>query len=207
MELGTVMFPWWFNTHRMLRLLSLLIFIHLCCLVRCLIWSLVNMYARLTSAPHPSFFYDLHTIFSIFHAYHMQIHPSLVPPSSLDLALLSLSLSLRNTMRLKSRVLSLQLCATRHTTVSFTNGPLPKGNFEYGSKLWEVSGCVECIKSGQKQGDMLLIVPEGAYARGQDLCPRGDIKRLGCTQHQHRRHSLTPVRRREPGRAPLLSIC
>ena len=120
---------------------------------------------------------------------------------------ISLSLSLRNTMRLKSRVLSLQLCATRHTTVSFTNGPLPKGNFEYGSKLWEVSGCVECIKSGQKQGDMLLIVPEGAYARGQDLCPRGDIKRLGCTQHQHRRHSLTPVRRREPGRAPLLSIC
>ena len=97
MELGTVMFPWWFNTHRMLRLLSLLIFIYLCCLVRCLIWSLVNMYARLTTAPHPSFFYDLHTRFSIFHAYHMQIHPSLVPPSSLDLALLSLSLSLWGT--------------------------------------------------------------------------------------------------------------
>ncbi|RVW67824.1 hypothetical protein CK203_060982 [Vitis vinifera] len=46
----------------------------------------------------------------------------------------SLSLSLRNTMWLKSRVLFLVLCATCHTTVSFTNGPLPKGNFEYGSK-------------------------------------------------------------------------
>ena len=116
------------------------------------------------------------------------------------------SLSLRNTMWLKSRVLFLLLCATCHTTVSFTNGPLPKGNFEYGSKPWEVSGCVECIKSGQKQGDMLLIVPEGAYARGQDLCPRGDIK-LGCTQRQRRHHSLTPGKRREQGGAPLRSIC
>ena len=52
------------------------------------------MYARMTSAPHPSSFYVLHTRFPIFHAYHMQIHPSLVPPSSLDLALLPLSLSL-----------------------------------------------------------------------------------------------------------------
>lgn len=29
---------------------------------------------------------------------------------------------------------------------------------------WEISGFVEYIKSGQKQGDMLLVVPEGAYA-------------------------------------------
>lgn len=29
---------------------------------------------------------------------------------------------------------------------------------------WEISGYVEYIKSGQKQGDMLLIVPEGAFA-------------------------------------------
>lgn len=29
---------------------------------------------------------------------------------------------------------------------------------------WEISGYVEYIKSGQKQGDMLLIVPEGDFA-------------------------------------------
>lgn len=29
---------------------------------------------------------------------------------------------------------------------------------------WEISGFVEYIKSGQKQGDMLLVVPEGAFA-------------------------------------------
>jgi hypothetical protein len=29
---------------------------------------------------------------------------------------------------------------------------------------WEISGYVEYIGSGQKQGDMLLPVPEGAYA-------------------------------------------
>lgn len=29
---------------------------------------------------------------------------------------------------------------------------------------WEISGFVEYIKSGQTQGDMLLVVPEGAYA-------------------------------------------
>jgi len=29
---------------------------------------------------------------------------------------------------------------------------------------WEISGLVEYIKSGQKQGDMLPVVPEGAYA-------------------------------------------
>ena len=130
--------------------------------------SFSPFYARMASTPHPSSFYVLHTRFPIFHAYHMQIYPSLVPPSLLDLALLplslSLSLSLRNTMWLKSRVLFLLLCATCHTTVSFTNGPLPKGNFEYGPKPWEISGCVEYIKSGQKQGDVLLIVPEGAYA-------------------------------------------
>lgn len=57
---------------------------------------------------------------------------------------------------------------------------MPNGNFEKGpspSQLrgttvtshdaipnWEISGFVEYIKSGQKQGDMLLVVPEGAYA-------------------------------------------
>ena len=29
---------------------------------------------------------------------------------------------------------------------------------------WTVSGYVQYIQSGQKQGDMLLVVPEGAYA-------------------------------------------
>ena len=29
---------------------------------------------------------------------------------------------------------------------------------------WEISGFVEYIKAGQKQGDMLLVVPEGAFA-------------------------------------------
>jgi len=57
---------------------------------------------------------------------------------------------------------------------------LPNGNFEQvppksqlnGTRLmgryaiphWEISGFVEYIGSGQKQGDMLLPVPEGAYA-------------------------------------------
>lgn len=57
---------------------------------------------------------------------------------------------------------------------------LPNGNFEQGparSELngtqvtsrtaipsWEISGYVEYIESGHKQGDMLLVVPEGSYA-------------------------------------------
>ncbi|KAG2573035.1 uncharacterized protein LOC120642468 [Panicum virgatum] len=60
------------------------------------------------------------------------------------------------------------------------DGLLPNGNFEeaparsqldgtrvtgrYAIPRWEVSGFVEYIGSGQKQGDMLLPVPEGAYA-------------------------------------------
>lgn len=59
-------------------------------------------------------------------------------------------------------------------------GLLPNGDFEFGPKQselngtvvlgryavpkWEISGFVEYIKSGQKQGDMLLVVPAGAYA-------------------------------------------
>ena len=59
-------------------------------------------------------------------------------------------------------------------------GLLPNGNFERGpapSQLrgtrvlgssaipsWQTSGFVEYIPSGKKQGDMLLVVPEGAYA-------------------------------------------
>lgn len=62
-----------------------------------------------------------------------------------------------------------------------TTGLVANGNFELGPKPselkgtvvtggknaipeWEISGFVEYIKSGKKQGDMLLVVPEGAYA-------------------------------------------
>ncbi|PWZ33636.1 hypothetical protein Zm00014a_039617 [Zea mays] len=62
-----------------------------------------------------------------------------------------------------------------------TDGLLPNGNFEDGppkSALvngtvvsganaiprWETSGFVEYIESGHKQGDMLLVVPQGAHA-------------------------------------------
>ncbi|GAB4854132.1 Protein DUF642 L-GALACTONO-1,4-LACTONE-RESPONSIVE GENE 2 [Ancistrocladus abbreviatus] len=78
-------------------------------------------------------------------------------------------------------ILSVLLCATCHVAYSvFVDGLLPNGNFELGPKAsdmkgtviinrhairnWELTGYVEYIKSGQKQGDMLLIVPEGAYA-------------------------------------------
>lgn len=59
-------------------------------------------------------------------------------------------------------------------------GLLQNGNFEQGPKAsdlkgtkvignnaipsWETSGFVEYIPSGHKQGDMLLVVPEGAFA-------------------------------------------
>ncbi|CAK9164832.1 unnamed protein product [Ilex paraguariensis] len=72
------------------------------------------------------------------------------------------------------------LCAIFHVALSITDGLLPNGNFECGPKPsqmrgtkvidpnaipnWEISGFVEYIKSGQKQGDMLLIVPEGTSA-------------------------------------------
>ncbi|GJN27183.1 hypothetical protein PR202_gb15180 [Eleusine coracana subsp. coracana] len=59
-----------------------------------------------------------------------------------------------------------------------SDGPLQNGNFEYapeqsqmmnGSVVtaipnWKISGHVEYITSGQKQGDMILPVPEGAHA-------------------------------------------
>ncbi|KAJ7962903.1 Protein of unknown function, DUF642 [Quillaja saponaria] len=83
-------------------------------------------------------------------------------------------------MQRRLTLLALLLCATCHVTFSVTDGLLPNGNFELGPKLsqlkgseitahkaipnWEISGFVEYIKSGQKQGDMLLVVPEGAFA-------------------------------------------
>uniref|UniRef100_K3YD92 DUF642 domain-containing protein n=1 Tax=Setaria italica TaxID=4555 RepID=K3YD92_SETIT len=48
----------------------------------------------------------------------------------------------------------------------------------YAIPHWEISGYVEYIGSGQKQGDMLLPVPEGAYAAEQldvTVAPESDI--------------------------------
>ncbi|KAK3011521.1 hypothetical protein RJ639_012579 [Escallonia herrerae] len=72
------------------------------------------------------------------------------------------------------------LCATCSIALAFTDGLLRNGDFELGPKAsdlngtemlhsnalpeWEISGFVEYIKSGQKQGDMLLVVPQGAFA-------------------------------------------
>ncbi|KAI8569012.1 hypothetical protein RHMOL_Rhmol02G0245900 [Rhododendron molle] len=77
-------------------------------------------------------------------------------------------------------ILLVLLCATCRVAVSLTDGLLRNGNFELapnptamnGSVVlgrtaipeWEISGFVEYIKAGQKQGDMLLVVPEGAFA-------------------------------------------
>ncbi|XP_052209090.1 protein DUF642 L-GALACTONO-1,4-LACTONE-RESPONSIVE GENE 2-like [Diospyros lotus] len=84
-------------------------------------------------------------------------------------------------MRALSRSLvALLLCATFRAALCFIDGLLPNGNFEHSPKpsdmkgtvvinykaipSWEISGFVEYIKAGQKQGDMLLVVPEGAFA-------------------------------------------
>lgn len=86
------------------------------------------------------------------------------------------------------------LCATSNGVLSFTDGMLPNGQFEYGPKPsqmkgtrvidpkaipnWELTGFVEYIKSGQKQGDMLLVVPDGAYAvrLGEDASIKTKVK-------------------------------
>ncbi|KAL2462732.1 hypothetical protein Fot_53969 [Forsythia ovata] len=72
------------------------------------------------------------------------------------------------------------LCSSFHLALSLFDGLLPNGNFEQGPKSsqlkgtkvidphaipnWEILGFVEYIKSGHKQGDMLLVVPEGVHA-------------------------------------------
>ncbi|KAF8704263.1 hypothetical protein HU200_031762 [Digitaria exilis] len=74
----------------------------------------------------------------------------------------------------------LAVCLAAQAASAIQGGLLPNGNFELappksqlnGSRVmgryaiphWEISGYVEYICSGQKQGDMLLPVPEGAYA-------------------------------------------
>ncbi|CAK9154335.1 unnamed protein product [Ilex paraguariensis] len=77
-------------------------------------------------------------------------------------------------------IVSVLLCATCHIAIAFKDGMFNNGNFElspkssdlkgtevinpHGIPEWEISGFVEYIKAGQKQGDMLLVVPEGAAA-------------------------------------------
>ncbi|KAJ3686624.1 hypothetical protein LUZ61_015788 [Rhynchospora tenuis] len=72
------------------------------------------------------------------------------------------------------------LCTVCQTVFGFIDGLLPNGNFEQGPRpsdlkgtqvlspagipSWQISGFVEYIPSGKKQGDMLLVVPEGSYA-------------------------------------------
>ncbi|CAL5031259.1 unnamed protein product [Urochloa decumbens] len=74
----------------------------------------------------------------------------------------------------------LALCLAARAAAAIQDGLLPNGNFEqappksqlngtrvmgrYAIPNWEISGYVEYIGSGQKQGDMLLPVPEGAWA-------------------------------------------
>ncbi|KAJ9702507.1 hypothetical protein PVL29_004309 [Vitis rotundifolia] len=103
---------------------------------------------------------------------------STVSPFSL---FFSLKLHFNQTLPMRAvAFLLLLLCATCHIALSFTDGLLPNGNFELGPKPsdmkgtevigrhaipeWEISGFIEYIKAGQKQGDMLLVVPEGAFA-------------------------------------------
>ncbi|KAL5976992.1 hypothetical protein ACLOJK_021330 [Asimina triloba] len=84
-------------------------------------------------------------------------------------------------------------------------GLLRNGNFEYGPKAWElngtvvmgqrsipeweISGPVEYIESGHKQGDMLLVVPEGAYA--VRLGNEASIKQTGVKVARGMYYSLT----------------
>ncbi|KAK8449088.1 hypothetical protein SEVIR_7G159401v4 [Setaria viridis] len=81
----------------------------------------------------------------------------------------------------------LAVCLAARAAAAIQDGLLPNGNFEqvppksqlngtrvmarsiptmgrYAIPHWEISGYVEYIGSGQKQGDMLLPVSEGAYA-------------------------------------------
>ncbi|KAJ4953409.1 hypothetical protein NE237_030241 [Protea cynaroides] len=85
-------------------------------------------------------------------------------------------------------LLSVLLCSTCHFSLAFKDGLLPNGNFSqgptpsqmkgtvvtdiHGIPNWEISGYVEYIKSGQKQGDMLLVVPDGGHAvrLGNEAC-------------------------------------
>ncbi|CAN1317351.1 Protein DUF642 L-GALACTONO-1,4-LACTONE-RESPONSIVE GENE 2 [Linum perenne] len=86
-----------------------------------------------------------------------------------------------------------------------TAGLLANGDFEQGPKRsemkgwvvkakkaipsWEIDGLVEYIKSGQRQGDMVLVVPNGAFAvrLGND----GSIKTAPLKVNKGKFYSLT----------------
>ncbi|GAA0142165.1 hypothetical protein LIER_03125 [Lithospermum erythrorhizon] len=83
-------------------------------------------------------------------------------------------------MKRLNMLLCILLLSLFHVTLSLIDGLLPNGNFERGPKAsdlkgtkvinphaipnWKLTGFVEYIRAGQKQGDMLLVVPEGDYA-------------------------------------------
>ncbi|KAL3618343.1 hypothetical protein CASFOL_038664 [Castilleja foliolosa] len=83
-------------------------------------------------------------------------------------------------MKREMKIALVIISATLHFALSLGDGLLPNGNFELGPKPsqmkgtkvinphaiphWETTGFVEYIKSSQKQGDMLLVVPEGGSA-------------------------------------------
>uniref|UniRef100_A0A0E0DFN4 DUF642 domain-containing protein n=1 Tax=Oryza meridionalis TaxID=40149 RepID=A0A0E0DFN4_9ORYZ len=102
---------------------------------------------------------------------------------------------------------------------SVTDGLLPNGNFEHGpdkSQLngtvvtgrdaipnWEISGFVEYIGSGHKEQDMILAVPEGAYAvrLGNDATIR---QRISVTRHMY--YSVTFSAARTCAQAEKLNV-
>ncbi|KAI5556317.1 hypothetical protein BDE02_18G026100 [Populus trichocarpa] len=118
------------------------------------------------------------------HAYKLRLSPSFALHASSSSSSLSFpwtrickGLEMRGAAVLLSVLLFATTC---HFAFSFIEGLVENGNFElspkqsdmkgtqmigrYALPKWEISGFVEYIKAGQKQGDMLLVVPEGAYA-------------------------------------------
>ncbi|EES11052.1 hypothetical protein BDA96_06G146900 [Sorghum bicolor] len=115
--------------------------------------------------------------------------------------------------------LFLIVCLAARAASAIQDGLLPNGNFEEappksqlkGSRVmgrnaiphWEISGFVEYIGSGQKQGDMLLPVPEGAYA--VRLGNEASIQqRLALTQGAH--YSITFSAARTCAQAEQLNV-
>ncbi|KAG7020370.1 hypothetical protein SDJN02_17054 [Cucurbita argyrosperma subsp. argyrosperma] len=113
---------------------------------------------------------------SLYPSFHISSHSSSTPPSAISLP--------TNTFTMQTAAVIffsvLLSAAAFHPALALVDGYLPNGDFERGPKAsemngtvvkgqfaipaWEISGFVEYIKSGQKQGDMLLVVPEGAFA-------------------------------------------
>ncbi|KAM6552135.1 hypothetical protein CsatB_001943 [Cannabis sativa] len=94
-----------------------------------------------------------------------------------------------------TKCLSLVLLLLLFTTILAEDGPIPNGDFETiptggfpsGESVvdgpttipnWRSNGTVEMVESGQKQGGMILIVPQGRHAvrLGNDAEIRQDLK-------------------------------